>query len=87
MRLAALLGLALLLAGAAPAAAQSNQPTPGTAGNGQVGTGAATGSTSTGSSGSAAGSSGPGAVEILCLPAGTSVTEPFLLGTGLFCGP
>jgi hypothetical protein len=117
------LATAILLALAAPVAAQSSAP--GSLGNGQVGTGAATlptlatsssaaatttapaatqtttgssggggsggaGSTSaaTATSGRIGGSGASGAgVQVLCLAAGASVTEPFFIGTDLSCAP
>jgi hypothetical protein len=117
------LAAAIFLALAAPVAAQSSA-TPGTLGNGQVGTGAATlptlatsssaavtttttTATQTTSGSSGGGSGGAGSVsaatatsgrvggatgsgtgvQVLCLAAGASVTEPFFIGTDLSCAP
>ena len=92
--LAALLAVARVM----PVSAQPAVPTPGTPGNGQVGTGAvvlpplaskngASGAPTSLSGTPAAASGGMNGLQVLCPPAGATVTQPFFTGTDPTCAP
>jgi hypothetical protein len=81
------LAVAAFLAMVSLAVAQTTTPTPGTQVNGQAASGSATGSSASGAATGAGSGFAPSSVEVLCLPAGAEVTQPFFLGTDLSCVP
>jgi hypothetical protein len=64
----------------------ATQTTSGSSGGGSGGAGSVSAATAT--SGRVGGATGSGTgVQVLCLAAGASVTEPFFIGTDLSCAP